>query len=76
MNAYDACDLRLSSNPRGAFGDDYRMRGGKIGGERFTGGHMRMESHPPPLSQAKPHHPTDVGPHVSCGCRQSMPDKR
>jgi hypothetical protein len=32
-----------------------------------------MESHPLPLASQK-HHPTDVGRHVSRGCRQSMPD--
>ena len=51
------------------------MRGDKIGGERFVGGHMRMESHPPPFA-SKSHQPTEVGRHVSCGCLQSMPDNR
>lgn len=38
---------RWSQAPRGALGEDHRMRRGKIGGERFrTVGHNPMESHP------------------------------
>ena len=66
---------RLGFKPGGALGADQRMRGGKIGGERFRGGHAAMESHPSPSASQK-HQPTDVGRHVSCGCLQSMPDKR
>ena len=41
------CRKRLCLNPRGALGEDHRMRSSKIGGERFRGvGHGPMESHP------------------------------
>ena len=42
-----ACRERFCLNPRGALGEDHRMRGSKIGGERFRCvGHDPMESHP------------------------------
>jgi hypothetical protein len=65
----------LRFNAGGALGKDQRVRSGKIGGKRFAGGHTTMESHPSPSASQK-HHPTDVGRHVSCGCLQSMPDRR
>jgi hypothetical protein len=65
--------LRLEAG--GALGKDQRVRSGKIGRKRFAGGHTTMESHPSPSASQK-HHPTDVGRHVSCGCLQSMPDRR
>ena len=42
-----ACRQRFRLNPRGALGEDHRMRSSKIGGERFRCvGHGPMESHP------------------------------
>ena len=59
-----------------ALGEDHRMRGGKIGGERFRCAvTSKMESHPSRSSKQN-RHPTEVGRQVSCGCRQSMPDSR
>lgn len=38
----------LRFQPRGSLRKDHRMRGGQIGGERFRGDHIGMESHPSP----------------------------
>jgi hypothetical protein len=41
---------------------------------------MRMESQnapaPKQIPTAKSHHPIEVGRHISCGFRQSIPDSR
>ena len=52
------------------------MRSGKIGWQRFQWRrHTTTESYSPATAKQN-RHPTDVGRHVSCGLRQSMPDRR
>jgi len=36
---FGAREVRYRLQARSALGEDHRMRGGKIGGERFKGGH-------------------------------------
>jgi hypothetical protein len=66
--------LRLKT--AGALGKEHRMRSGKIGWQRFQRRrHTTTESDSPETAKQN-RHPTDVGRHVSCGLRQSMPDRR
>ena len=57
--------LRLETG--GALGEDHRMRGGKIGWQRFKWRcHAARESYSPASAKHK-RHPTEVGRQVSCG---------
>jgi len=68
--------VRFGRHPRGALGEDHRVRGGEVGGERCgCGHHQGIESYPLPGAKPEPH-PTDVGRQVFCGLRQSMPSSR
>src|SRR5215470_667996 len=52
------------------------MRGGKIGGQRFSRiFHAAKESYSPTITKPKPH-PTEVGRQVCCGFLRSIPDSR
>lgn len=75
VNRGRASGKRLSLDARGALRQDHRMGGGKVGGERFSGRHTAMESHPPP-GASKKHQPDAVGLQVFCGMRQSIPSSR
>src|ERR1700722_18014499 len=66
---------RLRLDTGSALGKDHRVRGDKIGGKRFGGGHADDGITFVTIRKPKPY-PTDVGRHVSCGCLQSMPDNR
>jgi hypothetical protein len=59
--------------PPGPLGEDQRMRGGQIGGERIDRPcHIRRESQSHGFV-SKNRQPTVVGRQVFCGIRQSMP---
>ena len=60
----------------GAFGQDHRMGNGKIGWQRFNRRcHTARESYSSATSKQNCH-PTELGRHVSCGLRQSIPESR
>src|SRR5690606_25596852 len=44
---------RFGLDARGALREDHRMRGCEVGRERFSVGHMAMESYPPPCARPK-----------------------
>jgi hypothetical protein len=70
------CRKGLCLHTRGAFRQDHRMSGRKIGWKRFSRVfHAAKESYSPAITKPKPQ-PTEVGRQVCCGFRQSMPDSR
>ena len=59
--------IGLGHDARGALGKDHRMRGGKIGWQRFKCRcHAATESHSSGTAKQN-RHPTEVGRQVSCG---------
>jgi hypothetical protein len=66
----------LGFHAGGALGEDHRMSGGKIGWQRFKFRcHSTRESYSSATSKQNCH-PTEVGRHVACGLRQSIPESR
>ena len=75
LEVIDQRGFGLRFQPRGALGKDHRMRRGKISGKRFGVSHVEDGITSIAIRNQKLQ-PTDVGRHVCCGCRQSMPDNR
>ena len=67
---------RAFRNARSALGEDHRMRGSKIGGERFRCVVSQTDGITSIGSRKQNPHPIEVGRQVSCGWRQSIPDNR
>jgi hypothetical protein len=72
--------LRLGGEPRGAQGEDHRVRFGEVSGERIGGGHPRTGSElgtsvSRDLRRERGH-PAAVGRQVRFGILQSMPSSR
>jgi hypothetical protein len=65
-----------AKGPVVTLGQDHRMSSGKIGWQSFKRRcHKVTESYSSATAKQNCH-PTDVGRHVSCGFRQSIPESR